>query len=63
MRAVAKGAAQGCVDEAAFRLDDGNREADTLDRMASRAGRIGNERLSCKKLIRGNGLSAQEAPV
>ena len=50
------------VDEAIFRLDDGNCEIDTLDRMESLAS-IGDKRLSRKKLIRDNWLSSNVVPV
>ena len=49
----------GRVDEATFRLDDGNCEIGTLDRMESLARQIGSKRLSCKKLIRDNELSSK----
>ena len=51
------------VDEATFRLNDGNCEIDTLDRMESLASHIGGKRLSYKKLIRNNGLSAKVVPM
>ena len=43
-------------------LDDGNREVDALGRMEPPAGRTGDRRPSCKKLIRGDGPSANVAP-
>ena len=39
------------VDEATFRLNEGNCEIDTLDRMASLVRRVGGKRLSYKTLI------------
>ena len=51
------------VNEATFRLNEGNCEVDTIERMESLASQIGGKRLSYKKLIRDNGLSAQVLPV
>ena len=45
------------VNEAAFRLNEGNCEADTIDRMAALVGRIAGRRISYRDLIRDNGLS------
>ena len=51
------------VNEATFRLNEGNCEVDTIERMESLASQIGGKRLPYKKLIRDNGLSAQVMPV
>ena len=51
------------VNEATFRLNEGNCEVDTIDRMEAFASQIGGKRLSYKKLIRDNGLSAQVMAV
>ena len=51
------------VDEATFRLNDGNCEVDILDRMKSFASQIGDKRLSYKRLIKPNGLSVKVVPV
>ena len=40
------------VNEATFRLNEGNCEVDTIDRMESLAGQIGNKRLPYAKLVR-----------
>ena len=40
------------VDEFAFRLNEGNVEVDTIDRMTSLAGQIGGKRLTYKELIK-----------
>ena len=44
------------VDEATFRLNEGNCEVDTLDRMESFASGIGNRRIPYRKLTASNGL-------
>ena len=41
------------VNEAAFRLNEGNCEMDTIDRMTELAKRVGGRRLSYRTLIRG----------
>ena len=51
------------VNEATFRLNEGNCEVDTLDRMESLAGQIGGARLSYRKLIADNGLSPTPVSV
>ena len=51
------------VNEATFRLNDGNCEVDTIERMESLAGQIGNKRLPYAKLVRRNGLSSTVVPV
>ena len=51
------------VNEATFRLNEGNCEVDTLDRMEAFAIQIGNKRLLYKKLVKRNGLSSTVVPV
>lgn len=51
------------VNEATFRLNEGNWEVDTLDRMEAFANQIGNKRLPYAKLARRNGLSSTVVPV
>ena len=51
------------VDEAAFRLNAGNCEIDTIDRMESLAGQVGGKRLRYADLIAKNGLSAKPVEV
>ena len=51
------------VNEATFRLNEGNCEVDTLDRMESLASQIGNKRLPYDKLTKANGLSSKVVPV
>ena len=45
------------VDEATFRLNEGNCEVDTLDRMAALIKRLTDSRLPYSVLVAGNGLS------
>ncbi len=40
------------VDEFAFRLNEGNVEVDTVDRMSALAGKVGGKRLTYKELIK-----------
>ena len=47
------------VDEASFRLNEGNVEVDTLDRMAALASRLTDSRIPYDTLIAKNGLSAK----
>ena len=47
------------VDEASFRLNDGNVEVDTLDRMAALVQRLTDSRIPYDALIADNGLSAK----
>lgn len=47
------------VNEATFRLNEGNCEVDTLDRMESFAAQIGNKRIPYRKLTAPNGLSSE----
>ncbi|MCS1410075.1 MAG: hypothetical protein M2R45_03263 [Verrucomicrobia subdivision 3 bacterium] len=51
------------VDEATFRLNEGNCEIDTLDRMETFAEQIGNKRLRYRDLIKHNGLSSKVVTV
>ena len=51
------------VNEAAFRLNEGNCEVDTIERMEAFAGQIGGKRLPYAKLVRKNGLSSMVVPV
>ena len=51
------------VDEATFRLNDGNCEVDTLERMESLAGQVGGKALRYRDLIRANGMSSKVVPV
>ena len=51
------------VNEATFRFNEGNCEVDTIERMGSLAGQIGNKRLPYAKLVRRNGLSSTVVPV
>ena len=51
------------VNEATFRLNEGNCEVDTIERMEAFAGRIGGKRLPYAKLVRKNGLSSMVVPV
>ena len=51
------------VNEASFRLNEGNCEIDTLDRMESLVRQMGGSRLSYKALIADNGLSAEPEAV
>ena len=51
------------VNEAAFRLNEGNCEIDTLDRMESLVRQMYGSRLSYKRLIADNGLSAEVEAV
>ena len=51
------------VNEATFRLNEGNCESDTIERMESLAGQIGGKRLTYAKLVRRNGLSSTAMPV
>jgi transposase-like protein len=52
-----------CVNEAAFRLNEGNCENDTMDRMAFFAADLHGKRLRCVDLIADNGKSAQVVPA
>jgi len=49
------------VNEATFRLNEGNCEVDTLDRMAAFSAGIGGKRLSYANLTADNGKSASPA--
>ncbi len=51
------------VNEASFRLNEGNVEIDTIDRMESFAEGIGGKRLAYKELIADNGLSREAVAV
>ena len=51
------------VNEATFRLNEGNCEVDTIERMEAFAGQIGGKRLPYAKLVRKNGLSSMVVPV
>ena len=51
------------VNEATFRLNEGNCEVDALDRMQDFAAGIGNKRLRYRDLIADNGLSRQVVPA
>ncbi|MCY4060504.1 MAG: IS1595 family transposase, partial [Gammaproteobacteria bacterium] len=51
------------VNEAAFRLNEGNCEVDTLDRMADFAAGIGGKQLRYVDLIADNGESARPVAV
>ena len=51
------------VNEATFRLNEGNCEVDTIDRMESLAGQIGGKRLPYARLVKHNGLSSTVVPV
>ena len=51
------------VNEASFRLNEGNCEVDTIERMQSFAEGIGGKRLSYADLVRPNGLSARAVPA
>lgn len=51
------------VNEATFRLNEGNCEVDTIDRMEALASQIGNKRLPYAKLVKRNGLSSTVVPV
>ena len=51
------------VNEATFRLNEGNCEVDTIDRMKSFAAGIHGKRLAYDKLIEPNGLSPDVVPV
>ena len=51
------------VNEATFRLNEGNCEVDTIDRMESLASQIGNKRLPYAKLVQRNGLSSKVVSV
>ena len=51
------------VNEATFRLNEGNCEVDTIDRMTEFVRGVGGKRLSYQRLIADNGKSAQAVPV
>ena len=51
------------VDEATYRLNEGNVEIDTINRMETFASQIGDKRLSYKRLIKDTGLSPKVVPV
>ena len=51
------------VNEATFRLNEGNCEVDTIERMESLASQIGDKRLPYAKLVKKNGLSSTVVPV
>lgn len=51
------------LNETTLRLNEGNCEVDTVDRLESLASQIGNKRLPCAKLVRRNGLSSTVVPV
>ncbi|MDE0191603.1 MAG: IS1595 family transposase [Gammaproteobacteria bacterium] len=51
------------VNEATFRLNEGNCEVDTLDRMREYAAGVGGKRLSYRDLVADNGLSRQVVPA
>ena len=51
------------LNEATLRLNEGNCEVDTVDRLESLAGQISNKRLPCVKPARRNGLSFTVVPV
>ena len=51
------------VNEAAFRLNEGNCEVDTLDRMEALVRQMGGSRLSYRALVADNGLSAEVEAV
>ena len=51
------------INEATFRLNDGNCEVDTIDRIESLAGQIRNQILPCVKLVRRNCLSSTVVSV
>ena len=47
------------VNEATFRLNEGNCEVDTIERMELVAAQIGNRRIPYRKLTAPNGLSSE----
>ena len=51
------------VNEATFRLNEGNCEVDAIDRMEFLASRIGDKRLPYAKLVRRNGPSSMVVTV
>ena len=51
------------VNEATFRLNEGNCEVDTLERMESLIRQMGGSRLSYEDLIAGDGQSAKPVPA
>ena len=51
------------VNEATFRLNEGNCEVDTMDRMEEFARGVGGKRLPYADLIADNGLSAKVVPA
>lgn len=51
------------VDEAIFRLNEGNRKVDTFERMETLTGQIGNKRFRCRDFIKRNGLSSKVMPA
>ena len=51
------------VNEASFRLNEGNCQVDTIDRMTEFARGVGGKRLAYRDLIAGNGESATPVAV